>query len=107
MRAIAPLVVVALAAVVALVAPFPSQSLSVAVTRAAASAGFAVPGVEFLADGLLVVLAAFAAAVLLHAWWRTPERRALVIAGGTAVVLAYLGSEAGKSLFAQERPCTR
>jgi membrane-associated phospholipid phosphatase len=106
-RAIAPLVVVASLAVVALVAPFPGGSLSVAVTSAAATAGFAVPGIEFLSDALLLALAAVTAAVLLHAWWRTPEHRARVIAGGAGVALAYLGSEAGKVLFAQRRPCTR
>lgn len=58
-------------------------------------------------DGLLVVLAAVTAAVLLSTWWRMPEHRARVVAGGSGVALAYLGSEAGKVLFAQERPCTR
>ncbi|KZE88672.1 phosphatase PAP2 family protein [Microbacterium sp. TNHR37B] len=106
-RAVAPLLIVASLAAVALVAPFPGGSLSVAVTSAAASAGFAVPGVEVLSDALLLALAALTALVLLRAWWQDPVRRARVVAGGAGVALAYVGSEAGKALFAQVRPCTR
>ncbi|MFT4282557.1 phosphatase PAP2 family protein [Microbacterium sp.] len=76
-------------------------------TRIVRCADFGLPGIAFLSDALLLALAAVTVAVLLHAWWRTPERRARVLAGGAGVALAYLGSEAGKVLFAQRRPCTR
>lgn len=73
----------------------------------AAIHGFAgaLPGLDVVADGGLVV------AALLFGWaaWRSrgPDLRtlALLLAGGVGVVSAYVGSELIKLVIAQDRPC--
>ncbi|MBW8763037.1 MAG: phosphatase PAP2 family protein [Microbacterium sp.] len=102
-----PLLVLAALAVVVLVAPFPGESLSVAVTRLLGSAGSKIAGVSSLSDGVLVILAVCTVAALVWVWRRAPEQRRPTAFAAIGVVVAFVVSEGAKLMFAQPRPCTR
>lgn len=103
-RTLLPLTIAAALAVLLLVVPLPG-SLSVVGTRWLSSAGEHLPGVELISEAGLLLLAAATAVAMARTWWRRPEMRPRIVAAAVGVVLAYLLSEGGKVLFAQERPC--
>ena len=93
--------------VVLLLVPIPG-SLSVVATEFLATKFAAVPGVDLLSEGTLLVLAAgvMVSLALTRAW--SPQRSRLrVWAAVLAVPVAYGASEAIKLLFSQPRPCAR
>jgi len=61
--------------------------------------------VEWLADGVLLLLAVATAVVAAQAWLRRPRRRTVLLAGAFGVAVAYAASEALKMVFEQTRPC--
>ncbi|WP_430593223.1 phosphatase PAP2 family protein [Humidisolicoccus flavus] len=101
-----PILVLAAACVLVLVASFPG-SASVLATEWAISAGDSVPGVTRIADAALIVLAIGTAVAAAFAWFRHPGNRPRVSGAAIGVVAAYGLSELLKLVFAQPRPCTR
>lgn len=101
-----PLIGVLALAFAVLITPFPG-SLSVVVTASLTSVWTSVSGIEWLSEVMLVVCALAAAGTGIAAWRRDGDRRARLVAASAGVVLAYALSEAGKVVFAQERPCAR
>ena len=93
-----------LIAAVLLLLPFPG-SLSVQMTRAAATAFAGSSGVELLSELPLALLAVAAAAVVGHAWWVRSPRRGAAAAGVVGIGIAYAASEGLKLAAGQPRPC--
>lgn len=104
-RSVLPLIITTGFAVLLLSVPV-SGSLSVLGTRWLLSATSGVPGIELISDAGLMLLAAITAVTLGRAWWTHPDRRPQIVMAAVGVVLAYLLSEGGKLVFAQERPCS-
>jgi len=84
--------------------PFPG-SLSVVATQALSSFA-ATPGIELIAEGGLVLLAASTLVAIVMAWVRRAGERPVLLAGALGVVLAYGLSELFKLTFAEPRPRT-
>ncbi|PRI10251.1 phosphatase PAP2 family protein [Leucobacter massiliensis] len=97
----------ALLALLVLLIPLSSESLSVVVTRAAMRAGFGVPGATVISDLALLLLAVGTAASLAWAWIRRPATRVVLAAAALGVGIAYVLSESAKLVFQQLRPCGR
>jgi len=90
---------------VVLLLPFPG-SLSVQVTRAAATSFSGTPGIELLSEVPLVLLAIATAAALAHAWWKKTRYRLTATFAAAGVLVAYAASEGIKLLLAEPRPCS-
>ena len=98
---------VAAAALLVLLIPLPSGSLSVITTRVLSRVGFAVPGAAGISDVALVILAATTAIAMAWSWRTAIPARAAVASSAVGVGLAYGISETAKLVFRQPRPCGR
>lgn len=104
-RSLLPVVLTICTAALLLTIPMPG-SVSVLGTRWLHSTAAGMPGLELISDAGLVLLAATTAVSLGRTWWSHPERRPRIVMAAAGVALAYVLSEGGKLVFAQERPCT-
>ncbi|MGM1016678.1 MAG: phosphatase PAP2 family protein [Actinomycetota bacterium] len=102
-----PVVVIAVAAVGVLLAPFPGESFSVVFTRLLGNFGSGIPGVSHLSDGLLWLLAAGTGLTLVWSWRAFPQRRVTIVSASLGVAVALAVSEGAKLVFGQLRPCVR
>ena len=92
-------------ALAVLLVPLQTESLSVVATRALSRVGFAIPGMVYVSDAALAMLAAVTLAALAWSWKAKPQSRLVVVASAVGVVVAYGASEALKLLIRQDRPC--
>ncbi|GAB3615915.1 hypothetical protein GCM10027416_04720 [Okibacterium endophyticum] len=100
----APLLIVCLLALIALLTPYPG-SLSVVLYELIGPTMWHLPGVAAAAPGGILTLAVLFAGVLIQAWRTDRARFARGVAAAAGIPLAYLVSEGLKLVFVQERPC--